>query len=51
MLVGSDYYGRYAACMQCGRAVDLPRSDGEEIEGLEQEVLVGSGRGRGKPRL
>ena len=49
LIIGSDYYGRYAACMQCGRVLDLPR-DGLRLNQEDKVVAVSAGGSRGQSR-
>jgi len=59
LIVGSDYYGRYATCMQCGRALDLPSDCHRDEERVAEVTGAGSSRGKepalraakGRPRL
>lgn len=50
LIVGSDYYGRYATCMQCGRAVYLSK-DSDDVQEAAEAVAGASRSGRGRPRL
>ncbi len=40
LVVGSDYYGTYASCMQCGTSMDLPNGNSNQTEVVEAVSLA-----------